>query len=354
MYNRAMRLAIPLLRWYRGGARDLPWRRTRDPYAIWISEVMLQQTQIATVLPYYDRWMRRFPDVRTLAAARLDSVLKAWEGLGYYARARHLHRAAKLMARRGFPGTRSGWEALPGVGAYTSAAIASIAHGERTPVCDGNVRRVVARLLRIEEVVTTPRSIARIDDFLERQIPESDPGDFNQALMELGQRICTPRSPRCPSCPVARDCAARKAGVQELLPRRASRKKIPTYEVGVGLCFKNGRVLVARRAPEGLLGGLWEFPGGKREKGERFERTVAREFLEEVGVDVEVGERLVTVPHRYSHFAVELHAYICRWRRGRARTGKWVKPEDLGRLAFPAANRRILEVLKCRGAEMRK
>jgi A/G-specific adenine glycosylase len=333
-----MSFATSLLRWFRQGARDLPWRRTRDPYAIWISEVMLQQTQIATVIPYFERWMRRFPTVRRLAAAPLDDVLKTWEGLGYYARARNLHKAAGIVAAAGFPRTREEWEALPGIGAYTSAAIASIAHGEKVPVRDGNVRRVVARILRTND-------LGRIDAFLDRSIPTASPGDFNQAVMELGQRICAPRAPKCPSCPVAGSCAARKAGVQDRYPAKIVRKPVPTYEVGVGLCFKKGRVLVARRPPEGLLGGLWEFPGGKREKGERFERTVAREFMEEVGLDVEVGNRLVTVPHRYSHFAVELHAYLCRWKGGVARTGKWVKPGDLGKLAFPAANRRILEAL---------
>ncbi|HEU4338605.1 MAG TPA: A/G-specific adenine glycosylase [Planctomycetota bacterium] len=336
-----MPFAPSLLRWFHRVARALPWRRTRDPYAIWVSEVMLQQTQIATVLPYYERWMRRFPDVRALAKAPLDDVLKAWEGLGYYARARHLHAAARHVVESGFPKTREDWESLPGVGPYTSAAIASIAHDERTPVRDGNVRRVVSRLLKSND-------LAKIDACLERTIPASAPGDFNQALMELGQRVCVPRSPKCPGCPVASHCAARKAGVQDRYPRKVARKPVPTYKVGVGLCFKDGRVLVSKRAPEGLLGGLWEFPGGKRERGESYERTVKREFLEEVGLKVDVGDRLVTVPHRYSHFAVELHAYLCRWKRGKARTGKWVKPEELDRLAFPAANRRILEALRSR------
>jgi A/G-specific adenine glycosylase len=336
-----MRLATPLLRWFRRDPRDLPWRRTRDPYAIWISEVMLQQTQIATVVPYYERWMRRFPDVRALADARLDDVLKAWEGLGYYARGRNLHKAARLITESGFPTTREGWEELPGIGTYTSAAIASIAHGERAAVRDGNVRRVVSRLLKTND-------LAKMDAFLERSIPASAPGDFNQALMELGQRICTPRSPKCAACPVASGCAARKAGVQDRYPRKVARKPVPHYQVGVGLCFKGGKVLVAKRAPNGLLGGLWEFPGGKRERGEKFERTVAREFMEEVGLRIDVGERLVTVPHRYSHFAVEIHAYLCRWKAGRPRTGKWVKPVDLDRLAFPAANKRILEALNLR------
>ena len=300
---------------------------------------MLQQTQIATVIPYYERWMRRFPDVRALAKAPLDDVLKAWEGLGYYARARNLRAAAQEIVRSGFPTSREGWESLPGVGPYTSAAIASIAHGERAPVRDGNVRRVVSRLLKTD-------SLSRIDDFLERAIPDKAPGDFNQALMELGQRVCTPRSPRCPMCPVAKHCLAKKSGAQGRYPRKVVRKPVPTYKVGVGLCFKGDRVLVARRAPDGLLGGLWEFPGGKRERGETYEQTVEREFQEEVGLKVDVGDRLVTVPHRYSHFAVELHAYLCRWKRGTPRAGKWMKPKDLGRLAFPAANRRILEALE--------
>jgi len=338
-----MRIAAPLLRWFGSGARDLPWRRTRDPYAIWISEVMLQQTQIATVLPYYARWMRRFPDVGRLAKAPIDAVLKAWEGLGYYARARNLHRAAAVVARDGFPTTRDGWEALPGVGAYTSAAIASIANGKRTPVCDGNVRRVVARLLRLE-------SESKIGPFLEAQISARAPGDFNQALMELGQLVCTPRRPKCGVCPLRRVCRARKAGVQDRIPRKSPRKRVPHFEIGVGVCFKGGRILVARRPENGLLGGLWEFPGGKRRRGESYPEAVAREFREEVGLEVEVGEPLVTVPHRYSHFSVELHAYRCRWRRGRARplenSGvRWERPSSLPALAFPSANRRILEAI---------
>jgi A/G-specific adenine glycosylase len=344
-----VRISGPLLKWFRAGARDLPWRRTRDPYAIWISEVMLQQTQIATVLPYYARWMRRFPDVTTLVKAPIDAVLKAWEGLGYYARARNLHRAAALLARDGFPTTRAGWEAMPGVGPYTSAAIASIANGERTAVCDGNVRRVVARLLRLEGEVSS----SRIGAFLESQIPSQAPGDFNQALMELGQRVCTPRRPKCEFCPLRRVCRARRAGVQDRIPVKAARKRVPHYEIGIGVCFKGGRILVARRPENGLLGGLWEFPGGKRRRGESFPETVAREFREEVGVDVEVGEPLVTVPHRYSHFSVELHAYRCRWRRGRARplenSGvRWERPSRLAGLAFPSANRRILEAILAR------
>ncbi len=345
-----MHFGPALVRWFRSGARDLPWRRSRDPYRVWISEVMLQQTQIATVLPYYDRWMRRFPTVHALAVAPVSAVLKLWEGLGYYARARHLHAAAKLVAASGFPSTRDGWEQLPGIGPYTAAAIASIVHGERVAVRDGNVQRVVARYLAIRSRIDSAPARRRMDAFLAREIPSAAPGDFNQAVMELGQRVCRPRNPDCGSCPVARGCEGRRKGLAARLPRKAPKRAVPHLEIALGICRKAGRVLVARRRAEGMLGGLWEFPGGKRERGESFEAAVARELREETGVEVEVGEHLVTVPHRYSHLSVELHVYECRWRKGRARPlgsdeVRWVRPGDLDALAFPAANRRILGVL---------
>lgn len=345
-----MAFGSAIVRWYRRAARDLPWRRNRDPYRVWISEAMLQQTQIAAVVPYYRRWMARFPGVRALAAARLDDVLKAWEGLGYYARARHVHRAAAILSRNGFPATRAAWEELPGIGPYTSAAIASIVHGERVAVLDGNVQRVVARYLGVRGLVTTSAVRDRLGGFLAAEISDQPPGDFNQGVMELGQRLCRPRNPNCGGCPVAAGCAARRRGIQDRIPRKPAAKRGPHFEIALGICRKAGRILVARRKAEGLLGGLWEFPGGKRLPGETFEQAVARELREEVGIRVEVGRHLVTVPHRYSHFSVELHAYECRWKSGRARAiandgVRWVRPGDLDRLAFPTANRRILKVM---------
>ncbi|MBI2931506.1 MAG: A/G-specific adenine glycosylase [Planctomycetes bacterium] len=340
-----LRAAVPkLVAWFRRTARDLPWRRARDPYAIWISEVMLQQTQVATVLPYYKRWIRRFPTVDSLAAASLDEVLKMWEGLGYYARARHLHQAAREWNQ---PRTAAQWRTLPGVGDYTAAAVASIAYGERVAVCDGNVRRVMARLWKLEEGAVRPGE-------LDAAVPARAPGDFNQALMELGQRVCAPRRPKCGECPIASLCRARAAGMQEAIPCRAPAKRVPHYDIAVGVCRKGGRVLVAQRRAEGLLGGLWEFPGGKREKGETFEQALVREFREEVGIDVEVEAPLVKVAHRYSHFAVTLHVFTCRHRAGRARAlenagVRWVAIGELPTLAWPAANKRILERLAPRG-----
>ena len=333
-----------LLRWYRRTRRDHPWRRNTHPYRVWVSEIMLQQTRIETVIPYYRRFLRRFPSVRALAKAGLSDVLKSWEGLGYYARARNLHRAAKIVARSGFPGSGDEWEALPGVGSYTAAAIASITLEEPLPVVDGNVRRVVARLLG------KPRpKPANILKFLEDAIGRR-PGDFNQGMMELGQRICTPRAPQCPKCPVRKFCRAYALKKVNRIPARTRRKKVPHHEVAVGVCRKGDRMLVARRKEDGLLGGLWEFPGGKIRTGETPERALAREFLEEVGIKIDVGEKFIVVPHAYSHFSVRLHTFHCRHRSGRARaiecsTVRWIRPSELKRLAFPTANRKIIAAL---------
>jgi A/G-specific adenine glycosylase len=325
-----------LLAWYRKTARDLPWRRSRDPYRVWISEIMLQQTQIATVIPYYERWMHRFPGVRSLAKAPLDDVLKAWEGLGYYARARNLHKAAQTLTSAAWPKSAEGWREVPGVGAYTAAAIASICFGERVAVFDGNVRRVLSRLAAAD--VTEPPA------------PRGVPGDYNQALMELGQRICTPRSPACGDCPVGKQCEARRKGEVERWPLKKERKTVPHKEVAIGVIWDGGRVYVQRREEEGLLGGLWEFPGGKREAGESYEACLLREIREETGFRVDAGPKLATVKHRYTHFSVELHVYHCFRGRGRGRgKGRWVTPEEAGALPMPKANLVILEELRRSG-----
>ena len=324
-----------LLAWYRRGARDLPWRRNTKPYPVWISEIMLQQTQIDTAIPYYTSWMKRFPTLRALSRASIDDVLKAWEGLGYYARARNLWKAARSMKR--LPRTAEAWREVPGVGPYTAAAIASIAFGERAAVFDGNVRRVLSRLA------------AR--DVTEPPLPSGDPGTWNQAVMELGQRICTPRKPKCKECPIAVDCKGKRSGRPTRWPTRKPVKAVPHRKVAVGLIWKNDRVFVQRRAEAGLLGGLWEFPGGKRKRGETYEGCLRREVREETGFKVDVGPFLVTVKHRYSHFSVELHAYHCFFRRGKG--GRWVTPGGLNRLAMPRANRKILEALGQSGRPLR-
>ncbi len=342
-----------LLAWFRREARDLPWRRTRDPYRIWLSEIMLQQTRVESVLPYYERFTKTFPRVGDLAAASLDRVLKLWEGLGYYSRARNLHRAAKLVAaERGgrFPRTADALQELPGIGRYTAGAIASIAFGERAPVLDGNVRRVLARLFDIETSIDELATLRTLWAIVEMLVPPGAPGDFNQSLMELGARVCTPRRPECDRCPVRKHCAARAIGRAEKLPLRRPKKKVPHHEIVAAALRKNGRYLLGRRPPKGLLGGLWEFPGGKVADGETHEEALRRELREELGIDARVGPRLATVDHAYTHFKITLSVYACESIGGRPRANfhtalKWVFRAHFDRYAFPAANLKFLDRL---------
>jgi A/G-specific adenine glycosylase len=256
-----------LLTFFDASARPLPWRETRDPYAVWISEVMAQQTRVETAVPYYQRWLARFPDVGTLAAAPLDDVLKAWEGLGYYARARNLHAAARLLREchgSAVPRTYEALRSLPGVGEYTAGAVSSIAFGVPRAAVDGNVRRVLARLL--DEPAPSPSHLREVAGVL---VPEHRPGDFNQALMELGAMICTPKAPRCQRCPVQGHCAAHAAGTQANRPRRKTKRSVPTIDIATAVVRDGARrLLIVRRPSHGLLAGLWSFPGVELQAGD--------------------------------------------------------------------------------------
>ncbi|MBN2131604.1 MAG: A/G-specific adenine glycosylase [Sedimentisphaerales bacterium] len=340
-----------LLQWFDGNARDLPWRSTRDPYAIWISEIMLQQTRVETVKPYYLRFLKRFPTVEKLARARIDTVLKHWEGLGYYSRARNLHRAAREIVTRyegRLPATRDELLTLPGIGSYTAGAIASIAFAKREPVVDGNVTRVLCRLFCIR---TDPKQAGvqkQLWSLAAALLPRTRTGDHNQALMELGSEICLPRNPRCNECPLVRTCEARRHGQETTLPVKRPKKELPTVIVAVGVIYKEGRVLIDKRKPDGLLGGLWEFPGGKQEPGESLQAALHREVREELGIRIEVKRSLMVVHHAYSHFRVRLHVFECTFLSGKPRCRsctafKWVLPNELHRYAFPAANHRIIQ-----------
>lgn len=342
-----------LLGWFAREARDLPWRRTRDAYHIWLSEIMLQQTRVEAVIPYYERFLKAFPTVEDLAVASEDAVLKAWEGLGYYSRARNLHRAAKIIVReRGgqWPESAAQWEQLPGIGPYTAGAIASIALCLAEPAVDGNVMRVLSRIFGVQESIDGPAGKERIWSIATDLLPRRQAGAFNQALMDLGARICIPRRPRCTLCPAARWCEAYERGIQDQLPVRRSKKVIPHHNIVVAVIRRGGRYLIGRRPSQGLLGGLWEFPGGKIEPGETHEQALVREVEEETGLTVRVGEKIATVEHAYSHFAVTLHVYGCEVEAGRAHAHyhselKWVVRGGLSRYAFPAANRKFLDRL---------
>jgi len=350
--------ADDLLRWYKNFAADLPWRRSRDPYLIWLSEIMLQQTQVTTVIPYFVRFTAAFPTVQALAAAQLSDVLKLWEGLGYYSRARNLHKAARqIVAQYGgqFPTDAATLQKLPGIGRYTAAAIASIAFGEGAAVLDGNVMRVLSRIDDLAEDIGQKSVQDKLWARAEALLSREQPGDYNQAMMELGRTLCMPRSPRCLLCPVNRHCLALAAGTQHKRPVRAARPKTPHYDVAAGVIWDNqGHLLIAQRPAKGLLGGLWEFPGGKQEAGESLSECLQRELREELAISVTVGELIVSVKHAFTHFKITLHAFECRYLEGPPQTlgcadWRWVVPNELDQFAFGRVDRHVIEVLRKRG-----
>lgn len=353
-----------LLAWYATHRRPLPWRQDADPYRVWISEVMLQQTRVETVVPYYGRFLRRFPTLTHLAQAPLQAVLKAWEGLGYYGRARCLHAAAGRLLQAGLAAPPTGFaalRALPGIGPYTAAAIASICGGQPVPVVDGNVVRVFARFWTLsggrQDPALRRRLFARLGGALRQavhQMPRLHPGDVNQALMELGATVCLPRRPRCAECPLGDQCRAFRRGRVTEFPERTAPRARPHHEVAVAILWHRGRVLLQQRPPEGLLGGLWEFPGGKREGDETLTETVRREVLEETGLRVRVGAPYGTLRHAYTHLSVTLTAFRCERLGGRlrlraARAARWVRPADLAAYPLPRANQRICAWLAAAG-----
>lgn len=347
-------LAPRLLRWFETAKRDTPWRRMRDPYRIWLIEVMLQQTRVETGTPYYEKFVRRFPTLRALAEASVDDVLGLWAGLGYYSRARNMHAAARMMVERHggrVPQTVDELTALPGVGRYIAGAVASIAYGVRAPVVDGNVMRVLCRL---EAIRANPKEASvqrRLWALAGELVPEKRPGQFNEALMELGSILCTPKAPACPKCPVRGLCEARRLGIAEKLPRLPKRKPTPHYDIAVGIIRRRGKFLIVKRPADAMLGGLWELPGGKRQAGESLEETARREIREETDLDVEVGRLAASVNHAFSHFRITLHAFECRWRGGRVRLSagdehRWVAADEAGEFPVPAATRKVFEQIR--------
>ncbi len=343
-----------LTEWYHSSRREMPWRREPTPYWVWISEIMLQQTQVETVIPYFRRFIRRFPNVRRLAAADLQEVLRSWEGLGYYARARNLHRAARLVVAESggkLPASYEALRKLPGLGPYTAAAVASIAYGEPVPAVDGNVLRVLARFWGIDADIRQAATRLLVSERLKPIIQTTDPETFNQALMELGALVCRPRHPDCPACPLRRSCVARRENRTKQLPRRSARARVPHHEIAVGIIWRGSKILVARRPEDRMLGGLWEFPGGKRREGETLEETARREIFEETGLPVRVGHRYAVVRHAYTHFRITLVAFRCDPLPGRARALasealRWCSPGELDALPFPAANRKVLTAIR--------
>jgi len=300
-----------LLAWYNEHGRDLPWRRTRDPYRIWLSEIMLQQTTVVAVIPYYNRFLARFPDVTTLAAADPEAVLELWSGLGYYSRARNLHRAAQqIAAEMGgcFPDTVEALQKLPGIGRSTAGAIVSIAYGRPAPILDGNVRRVLSRLMALDDPPREKEAEKSLWSWAEALTPESRPHDYAQAIMDLGATLCLPRQPLCPECPLALMCQAHQTGRENELPRKGSKKKVAMRRQVILMLRRGPNLLVRRRPPAGLLGGMWEFPcreivveGGREDE--------LRALLVELELRAD-PEWLGTIQHVYSHFRLQADVYL--------------------------------------------
>ena len=347
----ALRARRALLGWYRANRRDLPWRRTRHPWAVWVSEAMLQQTRVETVIPYYERFLRRFPDPASLARADLDDVLRLWAGLGYYSRARNLKAAAARVVEcfgGSVPDSVEELQTLPGVGRYTAGAVASIAFDRPAPVVDGNVARVLSRLRGIREPIDTAAGRARLWTEAEALARGPAPGDLNQALMELGARICVPR-PRCGVCPVARDCAARAAGDAESLPRRAPKRKPRAVHAVAALVLRRGKALAVRRPPRGLLGGLWQLPGGEVPSARAADAAaLARILRERTGLETGAALPCGGLEHGFTHRTLRLRVFRCEAKPGRVRLSgwdrhHWVTPHAFAGLPLGTLDRRALE-----------
>jgi A/G-specific adenine glycosylase len=346
------KFTVPLLKWYSKAGRKLPWRETRDPYSVWISEVMLQQTQVATVIPYYLRFIRELPTPLHLHEASLDRVLKLWEGLGYYSRARNLKKAAEAIVRchgGGLPDDYELIQKLPGVGRSTAGAILSIAYGQRRPILDGNVRRVLCRFFAIRTDPTGKRIERDLWRCSESLIPERNPALFTQAIMDLGATVCTPRHPRCDDCPVANSCEAYRLRIQDSIPQKREKKTIPRFHHVAGIIQDGKKFLLRRRPQSGLLGGLWEFPGGRLLSGEPPGNGLIRLLSGELGLPIVATPREIgTVDHTFSHFKMTLHVLSIFFRRRLASLPegfRWVHRDCIAELALPSAHLKILSLL---------
>ena len=345
------RFRTALAKWYSRRGRDLPWRRSRDPYRIWLSEIMLQQTTVAAVIPYFERFLARFPTLVELAAADEEEVLRLWEGLGYYRRARNIHKTARQIVELGgrFPEELEGLLELPGIGRYTAGAIASFAFDRRAPIVEANTLRLYSRLLGF---AGDPRSSAGQDllwQFAETILPAKKPGEFNQALMELGQTLCTPAAPACEECPVNSCCSAFARGLQEKIPLPA-RKPDVTAVIETSVAIQRGSdFLLVRRHAEERWAGLWDFPRFEGAAGDIAAAELPARLRTETGVEVSTSELLTEIRHSVTRFRITLRCFLARWHRGRPKTGlresRWVPLQELGDYPLSVTGRKLARLL---------
>ena len=360
-----------LLEWFRANGRYwIPWKLKKDgstpqsgesisPYGIWIAEVMLQQTQLKVVIPYWEKWMKIFPTLTDLGEADLENVLMIWQGLGYYSRANRIHQSSKILIELvginrdqdpySWPNGIDQWMSLPGIGRSTAGSIISSAFDLPAPILDGNVKRILSRLLAIErKSIKDEKKLWELSSFL---IPTLSPRDFNQALMDLGAIVCTPKKPTCSYCPLQNFCIAYTKYDPNDFPKTAMKKIKPLQEIGIGLVFNNnGELLIDKRLASSNMGGMWEFPGGKKKLDESIENTIERELKEELGIVVKVGAKLLSFEHSYTHKKLCFTVHICKWISGEPKPLAsqeilWVYPKRLFEFPFPAANAKIISEL---------
>jgi A/G-specific adenine glycosylase len=341
------RLATRLLNWYQKNKRAMPWRDHPNPYAVWVSEIMLQQTRVETVIPYFEKWMKLFPSIKALASADERTVLNAWEGLGYYSRARNLHKAAKITAEKfggELPRDLDDLRSLPGIGRYTVGAIASMAFKMDEPTLDGNLRRVFSRVYDVDEFADSPAGEKILWGLAAENLPKGQAGDYNQALMDLGATICLPRNPRCLLCPLMAICKARQNGTQDLRPVLKAKKLVPQYVNAAAVIIERGRVLLSQRPVDGLLGGMWEFPNVRVEDDPASE--LANAIHAAYRLKVRKKEALGIVQHGYTHFKVTVHAFRCESVSiPKDKNLKWVKLTELNEYPMGKVDRQIAQKL---------
>lgn len=361
------KIVQPLLQWFRNTNRDLPWRRTYNPYHVWISEIMLQQTQMDRGVTYFLRWIKRFPDVQAVATAEEQEILKYWEGLGYYARARNLHKASKVITREfggEVPCVYTQLLTLPGIGPYTAAAIASVAGNYDIPVIDANVTRVYARLFNIGEPVKDRQVQKYIATLAEHLLPKRQARAYNQALMDLGGLVCTPKNPRCSECPINESCRALHKGTIQIRPVVGKKRDIITQHKVAGLIQWKEKIFIQQRRAGDVWGGLWEFPGGaisecEGDGGGEASLVVAETISADIGLSVALLKPITRITHHYTHHKIILHCFLCTLDGDRfepvlhsAENFRWVLPKDLEKFAFPAGPRKLLEYIRSNKPEL--
>ena len=349
MHSTTKNLSRELLDWYKKEKRSLEFRHTSDPYKIWISEIMLQQTKVNTMIPYYNKWIDKYPDVKSVADSKIDDLIKCWKGMGYYGRCVNIYKTAKIIMLKHhgkIPNNYKDIISLPGIGIYTAGAVLSIAYNKPYPAIDGNVKRVFSRILGIKNL--TKKNLKRIENNILLLIDKFNPGDFNQAIMELGAIKCKVKNPHCYSCPLQNYCKAKKISKPNLYPKNKINKKIPHYNIAVGMIWCGNYFYIQKRPQNKMLGGLWEFPGGKVKQNETIKKALKRTIKKECDILPIINKKIAQIKHTYSHFSITLHCYKCGLKNKnllKTKNSNWITSQDIFKFPFPKANHKIFQVL---------